>query len=123
MSFWVVVQNTAQQRSAKEMEGLAKKDLTAVKVGEDWYNVAQDRNKWSAAWSQNLGEHQQEQRASGPMGEKTVLCRECGQWFRRERDKTRHKCAAERRRPVCGQGGALQCEGCQRWFRSRGGST
>ena len=103
------------------MEGLAKKDLTAVKVGEDWYNVAQDRNKWSAAWSQHLGEHQQEQRASGPIGEKTVLCRECGRWFRREADKTRHKCAAERRRPVCEQGGALQCEGCQRWFRSRGG--
>ena len=54
MSFWVVAQNTAQQRSAK-------KDLTAVKVGEDWYNVAQNRNKWSVAWSQNLEEHQQEQ--------------------------------------------------------------
>ena len=40
--------------------------------------MAQDRNKWSAAWSQSLGEHQQEQRASGPIGEKTVLCRECG---------------------------------------------
>ncbi len=23
---------------------LAKNDLTAVKVGEEWYNVAQDRN-------------------------------------------------------------------------------
>ena len=93
---------------------------TAVKIGEDWYNVAQDRNKWSATWSQHLEEHQQEQRASGPIGEKTVLCRECGWWFRREADKTRHKCAAERRRPVCEQGGALQCEGCQRWFWSRG---
>ena len=59
--------------------------------------MAQDRNKWSAAWSQNLGEHQQEQRASGPIGEKTVLCRERGRWFRREADKTRHKCAAEKR--------------------------
>ena len=39
-------------------------------------------------------------------GEKTVLCCECGRWFRREGDKTRHKCAAERRRPVCEQGGA-----------------
>ena len=67
---------------------LVKKDLTAVKVGEDWYNVAQDRNKWSATWSQSLKEHQKEQQASGPIGEKTVLCCECGRWFRRE--QTRH---------------------------------
>ena len=59
--------------------------------------------------------------ASGPIGEKTVLCCECGRWFRREGDKTQHKCAAERWRPVCEQGGALQCEDCQRGFRSRGG--
>ena len=45
-----------------------------MKVGEDSYNVAQDRKKWSTAWSQNLGGHQQEERASGPIGEKTVLC-------------------------------------------------
>ena len=50
-----------------------------------------------------------------------VLCHECGQWFRREGDKTRHKCAVESRRPVCEQEGSLKCKGCRRWFRSRGG--
>ena len=30
-------------------------------------------------------------------------------------------CAAERRRPVCEQEGAVQCEVCRRYFQSRGG--
>ena len=28
----------------KRWRDLAKEDLTAVKVGKDWYNVAQERN-------------------------------------------------------------------------------
>ena len=42
---------------------------------------------------------------------------------RRESDKARHKCAAERRRPVREQKGAVQYEKCMRWFCSRGGLT
>ena len=33
----------------------------------------------------------------------------------------RHKCIAERQKPVREQRGAVQCERCGRWFRSRGG--
>ena len=74
--------------------------------------VAQDRGKWRSAWSQNLAEHQAAQQRGQLRGEKNVLCDVtdvCGKRFRRENDKARHKCAAERRRPVCEQEGAVQC--------------
>ncbi len=37
---------------------MIKKDLQAVQVGDDWYNVAQDRGKWRSAWRLNLIKHQ-----------------------------------------------------------------
>ena len=43
------------------------------------------------------------------------------QKFRRESDRKRHKCVAERRKPISEQHGAIQCTACSRWFRSRGG--
>ena len=39
---------------------------------------------------------------------------ECGRCFRRESDKARHKCIAERRKPVSEQADAVQCEICER---------
>jgi len=50
-----------------------------------------------------------------------VMCSECGRSFRRESDKARHKCLSGRAKPVREQAGAVQCERCERWFRSRGG--
>ena len=100
---------------------LAKKDLKAVQVGKDWYSVTQDRGKWRSAWSQNLEEHQAGQQRGWLRGEKNVLCNGCGRSFQRESDKAHHKCAAERKRPVCEKEGAVQCEECRRWFCSRGG--
>ena len=45
----------------------------------------------------------------------------CGWCFRRESDKARHKCTAERQKPVQEQEGAVECLMCGRWLRSRGG--
>ena len=45
----------------------------------------------------------------------------CGRSFRRESDKKRHKCDAERSKPVWEQRGAVQCGTFQRWFLSHGG--
>ena len=50
-----------------------------------------------------------------------VVCEMCSTKFRREGDKKRHKCVTERRKPVWEQHGAVQCERCHKWFRSRGG--
>ena len=51
----------------------------------------------------------------------TVECTECGRTFCRTSDRKRHKCLAERAKPVKEPRGALQCSKCQEWFCSRGG--
>ena len=51
----------------------------------------------------------------------TVQCTDCGRGFSRPGDFKRHKCLAERAKPVEEQRGAVHCEACKRWFRSRGG--
>ena len=43
----------------------------------------------------------------------TVECKECGRTFRRTSDRKRHKCLAEKVKPVKEQRGALQCSECQ----------
>ncbi len=89
---------------------MIKKDLQAVQVGDDWYNVAQDRGKWRSAWRLNLIKHQEAQQRGRLRGERNVLCDVCGRRFGRKGDKARHKCAAERSRPVSEQERAAQCE-------------
>ena len=76
------------------------------------------RGNWRSAWSQHIAEHQEAQHRGHLRGERNVLCNVCGRKFRRESDKACHKCTAERRRPVCKQEGAVQCEECRRWFRA-----
>ena len=51
----------------------------------------------------------------------TVESKECGIPFRRTSDRKRHKCLAERAKPVKEQRGALQCSKCQKWLCGRGG--
>ena len=48
-----------------------------------------------------------------------VVCEVCSRTFRRESDCKRHKCIAERRKPVSEQHGSVQCQMCRRWFRSK----
>lgn len=45
----------------------------------------------------------------------------CDRTFRRESNKTCHKCIAERIKSICDQSGAVQCAACCRWFRSKDG--
>ena len=52
---------------------------------------------------------------------KTVTCTVCGRSFRTESDRKRHKCLDDRRKPVSKQRGAVQCQNCHKWFRSKGG--
>ena len=75
--------DTALWRSKKKVEGLklVKMDLKAMEIGEDWYNVAQDRGKWRSTWSQHLAEHQAAQQRGWLRGEKNVLCDVCGRRF------------------------------------------
>ena len=52
-----------------------------------------------------------------------VVCKVCTRKFRRESDKKRQKCLAERQKPISEQHGVIQCQQCHSWFRSRGGLT
>ena len=72
--------------------------------------------------SAEAGVQQMQSRQGGrPDSNTGVQCRECGRRFRRPGDMKRHKCAAERAKPVEEQWGAVQCSVCQKWFRSKGG--
>ena len=61
------------------------------------------------------------QAAIATVASRDVVCEVCSRRFSRECDRKRHKCAAERQKPVSEQRGAAQCLQCLKWFRSRGG--
>ena len=41
--------------------------------------------------------------------------------FQERSDKAHQKCIAEQEHPIKEQPGAVQCQRCERWFRSEGG--
>ena len=85
-----------------------------------WYREAQDRKRWYAAYSEGAREHQQQQKRRQQEA-RTIECSVCRRMFRREVDMARHKCIAERKRPIHEQRGLVRCSVCRWWFRSRGG--
>ena len=50
-----------------------------------------------------------------------VQCTDCGREFSRPSGLKRHKCLAERAKPIEEQRGSVQCEECRKWSLSRGG--
>ena len=109
----------------KRWRDVIRADLRTTKVSEDdWYELATtSRQEWRALYREALDV----MRASDAQGATPqaltptqVECQECGRTFRRG-DRKRHKCTWERQKPVREQQGAVQCETCLMWFRSRGG--
>ena len=100
-----------------------RKDLKDIDVGEgEWYAEARrSRAGWRAMYRLGLEECRDAQTAQASVASRDVVCETCARKFRREGDKKRHKCVDERRKPVNEQLGAVQCQFCQEWFRSRGG--
>ena len=96
-------------------------DLKLLDVPEkDWYDAARHRSGWRDIYSRlEVEKHLQQLGSTPPRGQ--VQCDECKRMFRREADKARHKCVAERQKPISEQRGAIQCTTCQRWFKSKGG--
>eukprot|EP00117_Sycon_ciliatum_P004654 scpid97546/ scgid4664/ len=91
----------------------AVKDLRSRDLEADWYRVACDsRPDWRLAYTSD---------APDPLVPAPVTCFTCARHFARQGDLARHKCTAERQKPVSEQRGACQCPRCHRWFRSRGG--
>ena len=106
----------------KRWRDVIRKDLQAIGVPEkQWYEATVSREGWNTKYQRlqnDLGRQEQAEPSQQPH---QVLCLTCNRCFRRESDKKRHKCLAERIKPIQEQRGALQCTVCQRWFRSKGG--
>ena len=103
---------------------LVKKDIKAAGIAENtWYKDALHREKWHQAYNESITEHQLSQRQQKQNGPREIQCNECGRCFRREGDKARHKCLAERMKPIEDQQGSVKCQTCHKWFRSKGGLT
>ena len=99
-----------------------KSDLKAVGIQKrGWYEEAQHRKQWHVTSNEGLSRHQHDQQRRREMAPRDVKCSVYGRCFRMESDKARHKCTAERQKPVQEQEGAVECLMCGRWLRSRGG--
>ena len=98
--------------------------MKAAGISEaSWYDDTLHRGQWYAAYNLELSDYQKFQQQWTSRLPRDVGCDECGRFFRRDYDKSRHKCAEERQWPVCEQRYAVQCSVCERWFRKIGGLT
>ena len=107
----------------RQWRDVVKKDLQVANIKlTTWYDEAQHRREWLEAYNKGADNFQIQQQRN-KLAPKEIECTECRRFFRRESDKARHKCIAEREKHVSEQMGAVQCQKCRRWLRSRGGLT
>ena len=106
----------------KRWRDVIRADLKVINVNEDdWYRKAlTSRSEWKYLCREGLRTY------NAPSVElaaaaRNVICEVCHRTFSRECDKKRHKCTAERLKPVSQQKGAVQCINCNKWHRSKGG--
>ena len=99
----------------KRWKDAVSRDLQKLKLAPDsWFDLACDRAKWRSVCHSVLCSEADEPR---PL----QYCELCQREFRSAAGFKRHKCVAERRKPLQDQEGAVQCSRCDRWFASRGG--
>ena len=87
-------------------------DLRARGLEEGWLEASKSRSVWRASYTLSV----EDRPRPAP-----VACSVCSRVFARPGDRARHKCKAERAKPVAEQRGACKCSQCGHWFRSRGG--
>ena len=97
----------------KRWRDCVRSDLQSLGTLSAWYETAQSRSTWRALY--------QDLTVPSRLVSNAVCCRLCRREFSRPSDFKRHKCLAERLRPIQEQRGAVQCGRCQLWFRSSGG--
>ena len=99
----------------KRWRDSVRADLSAVNIDHtEWYDLAQERGKWRSAYSAQPVPRSAQHDTS-------VLCDVCQRTFAHQKYKNRHKCLAERRKPISEQSGSRLCNACGRWFLSAGG--
>ena len=98
----------------KRWKDIIRKDLNDLNIPEScWYDLA-NRSRYHACLESS-------QVSSGKVDLQTVVCPECLRGFRRISDLKRHKCIAEREKPIHEQKGAIECQTCKKCFQSKGG--
>ena len=100
----------------KRWRDAVRDDLQSIHLYTGWYSLAADR----LCWFSSVTEAVEKSHCSSP-SPRLFSCSECHRIFRRKGDMAKHKCSAERKKPLSDQVGAVQCASCQRWFASRGG--
>ena len=94
---------------------IVKSDLQSLGISDGcWCDKARNRKQWQALCLQCVDDQQTDQA-------RTVLCIICKCCFRRQSDRARHKCIVDKQQPIREQPGAVQCQNCECWFRSKGG--
>jgi hypothetical protein len=109
----------------KRWKDVIRSDLRDIQVEESgWYDRATtSRCEWKSTCRQGVERHQEiscHQRATECRPQQ-YECEVCHRRFSRDSDRKRHKCVNERSKPAQEQRGAVQCQTCRRWFRSKGG--
>lgn len=104
----------------KRWRDVVRKDLKEVGLEEnEWYREAtRSRAGWRAMYRDGLELSRESRTVEASVAVRDVVCEVCS---RRESDKKRHKCLAERQKPISEQRGAVQCQQCYSWFRTSGG--
>ena len=102
---------------------VVRTDLKDIDVDEkEWYEEARrSRTGWKVMCRLGMESHREAEVVRVSSVARDVVCAVCSRTFRRESDRKRHKCLAERQKPVSEQRGSVQCTQCRRWFKSKGG--
>ena len=99
----------------KRWRDSVRADLSTMNIDHaEWYDLAQERGKWRSAYSAQPVPRSAQRDTS-------ALCDVCQRTFAHQKYKNRHKCLAERRKPISEQSGSRLCNACGRWFLSAGG--
>ena len=94
----------------------AVSDLKSRGVYGSWYATApESRVEWRAVYTSTFLHSVLRSAAAA------VNCAVCKRTSSRTQDRARHKCTAERAKPVNEQRGVCPCDRCGHWFLSRGG--
>ena len=123
MLFGWLTQPRPRHGPRKRWRDVIRRDLKDIGVAEnEWCEEAKrSRAGWRMTYRHGLERCERERVVQASEVVRGVVCEVCSRKLRREGDKKRHKCVAERRKPVWEQRGAVQCGECLAWFRSRGG--
>ena len=120
---WLVIRKRPQSGPKKRWKDIIRKDLNDLKIPESCWYMYDLANKSRSAWKDHYHACLETSSpvSSGNVDLQTVVCPECHRGYRRISDLKRHKCIGERVKPIHEQKGAIECQTCTKYFRSKGG--